>query len=94
MNSTQAKNSDTADVAGELGIPLARIEWQSNGCGGRNYFFILEDGRKVVCTPNALMSQRRFQTEMVRVGIMPYDIKPKKWRDTVRQIVQAAEERK
>jgi hypothetical protein len=87
----QTEASTITSLAGLWQVPLVRIVWMSNGHGGRNYFFILEDGRQIGCTASELMNQRRFQTEMVSIGVMPLDVPPKKWREVVWQIVQAAE---
>lgn len=87
----QTEDSIITSLACLWQVPLVRIVWMSNGHGRRNYSFILEDGRQIGCTASELMNQRRFQAEMVSIGVMPLDVPPNKWREVVWQIVQAAE---
>ena len=77
-----------------LGIPLVKITWWSNGENGRNWGLVLENGQTTMCTSSEIMNQKKFQTKLLGGGVLPLDVRPVEWKETVVQrILQAAEPR-
>lgn len=77
-----------------LGIPLVKITWWSNGLNGRNWGLVLENGLTGMLTSDELMTQKKFQTKLIEVGVLPLDVRPREWKEiVVQRIIQAAEER-
>jgi hypothetical protein len=91
MNSDKTRHIKV--LAEILGIPLVKITWWSNGLNGRNWGLVLENGLTGMFTSTELMTQKKFQTKLIEVGVMPLDVRPREWKETVVQrIIQAAEE--
>lgn len=94
MNSNRIKDSAIAFLAELWGIPLVKITWWSNGENGRNWGFTLEDGQTAMCTSSEIMNQKKFQTKMLGVGVLPLDVRPREWKEiVVQRIIQRAEPR-
>lgn len=91
MNSTRIKDSAIAFLAEFLKIPLVKITWWSNGENGRNWGFTLEDGQTAMFTSSEIMNQKKFQIKMLGVGVLPLDVRPVEWNESVvPKILQAA----
>ena len=76
-----------------LGIPLVKITWWSDGLNGRNWGLVLENGLTGMLTSEELMTQKKFQTKLIEVGVLPLDVRPCEWKEmVVQRIIQAAEE--
>jgi hypothetical protein len=75
-----------------LGIPLVKIIWWSNGWNSRNWGLVLENGLTGMLTSEELMTQNKFQTKLIGVGVLPLDVCPCEWKEiVVQRIIQAAE---
>jgi hypothetical protein len=58
----------------------------------RIWGFHLENGLTAMVTSAELLNQKKFQTKLIGVGVLPLDVRPDEWKETVVQrILQAAE---
>jgi hypothetical protein len=74
-------------------IPLARITWYSDGMNSRIWSFHLENGLIAMVTSAELLNQRKFQTKLLGLGVLPLDVRPAAlWKEmVVPSIIQVAE---